>query len=307
MYGCRNASITRNQSPSPHSAICPEIGNSSILNPLQRRPGSHGYGTFPVAGRHDVKNTNTMAVIRPASSASVLAAIWRRGTPIVLMMALLSVAAAAENSSETDETGQQWISLFDGQTTDGWRNYQASGVSSGWQVADGLLLRTGPDAGDLITEATYDDFELRLEWRVESGGNSGIFFRATETEPRIYLSAPEVQILDDANHRDGKSPLTSAGSNYGLHPAPRGIVRPAGEWNQVRLRVKGDHVTQWLNGVQVVDYQLGSDDWQVRVANSKFANWPNYGKARSGHIGLQDHGDPVAFRNIEILILEDTP
>jgi hypothetical protein len=117
------------------------------------------------------------------------------------------------------------------------------------------------------------------------------------------MSAPEVQILDDNHHKDGQSTLTSAGANYGLHPAPRGVVRSAGAWNKVRLRVVGDEVTQWLNDQLIISYQLGSDDWQQRVDNSKFKRWPDYGQARKGHIGLQDHGDPVAFRNIRIRTL----
>jgi hypothetical protein len=143
-------------------------------------------------------------------------------------------------------------------------------------------------------------FELVLDWRVAPGGNSGVFFRADESQPQIYMSAPEVQILDDAGHRDGASELTSAGSNYALHAAPRGVVRPAGEWNRLRLKVEGATVSQWLNGVHMITYELGSADWQARVAASKFSQWPVYGTLPRGHIGLQDHGDVVAFRNIRV-------
>ena len=157
-----------------------------------------------------------------------------------------------------------------------------------------------PRAGDIVTREQYGDFELKLEWRVEEGGNSGLFLRGREDDPYIFMSAPEIQILDDERHRDGQSPLTSAGSNYGLHPAPRGIVRPAGEWNAIRVLVEGDRVTQWLNDVEIVSYELGSEDWRARVAASKFSEWPAYGTLARGHIGLQDHGDPVQFRNIKI-------
>src|SRR5690606_39644101 len=105
---------------------------------------------------------------------------------------------------------------------------------------------------------------------------------------------------DLAGHADGRSPLTSAGANYGLHPAPRGVVRPAGEWNEARIVADGARVEHWLNGVKIVEYELGSPDWAARVAASKFAEWPAYGQARRGHIGLQDHGDPVWFRNVKI-------
>ena len=218
----------------------------------------------------------------------------------VLAVAQITSISSATSADSTDS----WENLLDNDSLAAWRNYQSETVSDGWSVGHGILQRTGTKAGDLITREQYSDFELELEWRVENGGNSGIFFRATETEPRIYLSAPEVQILDDNHHKDGRSPLTSAGSNYALHPAPRGVVRSAGAWNQVRLRVEGDRVSQWLNNQLIVEYELGSEDWQQRVANSKFAKWPSYGKAASGHIGLQDHGDPVAFRNIRIRRLE---
>jgi hypothetical protein len=112
-----------------------------------------------------------------------------------------------------------------------------------------------------------------------------------------------MQVLDDAGHPDGKSPLTSAGADYALYPAPLGVVRPAGEWNDVGLIVRGNHVEHWLNGTKVVDYELGSPDWEQRVKASKFAEWPTYGRAASGHIALQDHGDWVAYRNIKIRVL----
>ena len=109
-----------------------------------------------------------------------------------------------------------------------------------------------------------------------------------------------MQILDDAGHADGRSPLTSAGSNYGLHGVPRGIVKSAGEWNTSRIVVVNNQVEHWLNGDKVVEYELGSADWAERVANSKFAQWPAYGRASRGHIGIQDHGDRVSFRNLKI-------
>lgn len=223
------------------------------------------------------------------------------------LLATLLLAASQitlVSSAHSADSAEGWVNLLADNSLAAWRNYQSETVSDGWSVSNGMLQRTGAKAGDLITREQYADFELELEWRVENGGNSGIFFRATESEPRIYLSAPEVQILDDNHHKDGRSPLTSAGSNYALHPAPRGVVRSAGAWNQVRLRVEGDQVSQWLNNQLIVEYQLGSEDWQQRVANSKFAKWSSYGKAPSGHIGLQDHGDPVAFRNIRIRRLE---
>ena len=223
-----------------------------------------------------------------------------RGLAACLLISTLPALISTAQSRDNSTADSAWQDLLADNSLTAWRNYRSDEISAGWQIENGILYRSGKRAGDLITRAQFADFELELEWRVETGGNSGIFFRATEDHRYIFMSAPEVQILDDNHHKDGRSTLTSAGANYGLHPAPRGIVRSAGAWNTVRVRVVGDSVTQWLNDQQIVSYQLNSEDWQRRVDNSKFRRWPDYGKARRGHIGLQDHGDPVAFRNIRV-------
>ncbi len=199
-------------------------------------------------------------------------------------------------------TPAQWRSLFDGRTLAGWRGFRMDTAPAGWQVVDGAITRVG-GGGDLVTEDQFANFELELEWNVAPGGNSGIFFRVTEQSDRTYLSGPEMQVLDDAAHPDGRSRLTAAGANFGLHPAPAGVVKPAGEWNAVRLVVNGPHVEHWLNGVKVVDYELWTPEWEAKVAGTKFSQWPEYGRARRGHIALQDHGDPVAYRSIRIRVL----
>lgn len=210
-------------------------------------------------------------------------------------------AVGRTNTLTDAERAAGWRLLFDGRRADQWRGYGRPDMPRGWQVEDGTLaLASGGEGRDIITREQFSDFELALEWKIEPGGNSGIFYRAAEGEDWIYQSAPEMQVLDDERHSDGQSPLTSAGSNFGLHPAPRGVVRPAGEWNAVRILVRGSHVEHWLNGVKVVEYELGSGAWARRVAESKFAQWPRYGKAVRGHIGLQDHGNRVWFRNIKV-------
>ena len=196
-----------------------------------------------------------------------------------------------------------WKELFDGKTTAGWRNYRKTTISPGWTVENGSLVRSGKDAGDIITADQYRNFDLVLDWKVAEGGNSGVFYRATQEGDYIWQSAPEMQVLDDAKHSDGKSPLTSAGSNFALYEAPRGAAKPAGEWNTARLLVNGNHVEHWLNGTKLLEYELGSDEWKQRVAGSKFRTMPLYGKAPEGYIGLQDHGDRVEFRNIRIKVL----
>ena len=219
---------------------------------------------------------------------------------LLAIAGLVAPAAAQEHNTLTDaEREAGWRLLFDGRSLDGWRRYDGGPMTGGWVVDDGTLahVRAGRS---IVTEEIFEDFELTLEWKVEPGGNSGIFYRAAPGAQRIFHSAPEMQVLDDAGHADGRSPLTSAGSNYGLDGVPRGIVRPAEEWNQVRILVRGTHVEHWLNGVQVVEYELGSEDWKAKVAASKFVEWPEYGQAARGYIGLQDHDNHVWFRNIKV-------
>lgn len=200
------------------------------------------------------------------------------------------------------ERAAGWRPLFDGSTLAGWHVYHSTGAPTGWRAENGVLTRVG-DGGDLVTDEQFANFDLALDWKVQPGGNSGIIYRISDAGEATYVTGPEYQVLDDARHADGKDPLTSAASVYGLYPTPRGIVKPAGEWNAARIVVNGNHVEHWLNGTRVAQYELGSADWAQRVAASKFKQWPGYGKSPSGRIGLQDHGDTVSFRNIRIKVL----
>ncbi|HEX6999947.1 MAG TPA: DUF1080 domain-containing protein [Gammaproteobacteria bacterium] len=204
------------------------------------------------------------------------------------------------------ERAEGWRTLFDGETLEGWRRLDGETPPAGWRAAHGELVREGP-GGDLLTVQQFDDFELRLQWRIAPGGNSGVLFRVRPEHGEAWETGPEFQVLDNAGHPDGRNPLTSAGANYALHAPVRDVTRPPGEWNDVRLVVDGAHVEHWLNGEKVVEYELWSEDWEARVAASKFASLPHYGRARRGHIALQDHGDLVAYRSIMIRPLRGTP
>jgi len=212
--------------------------------------------------------------------------------------------AAQLNTLTPEERAAGWRLLFDGTTTAGWRGWKMDSLPSGWQVADGALTRVRP-AADIVNTEKFKNFELALEWNIAKNGNSGIFYRASEDpgDDAIYWSAPEYQVLDDVGHPDGKSRLTAAGSDYDLYPSPAGVVKPAGQWNQARIVVNGNHVEHWLNGVKIVEYELGSPDWEAKVKASKFATHPRYGRNAEGYIGLQEHGERVAFRNIKIKVL----
>lgn len=199
----------------------------------------------------------------------------------------------------------EWVVLFDGQHLDQWRGYQRSDVPAAWRVENGALAFVpGSEGGDLVTRDQFGDFELELEWKISEGGNSGIFYRAGEDHPQVWESAPEMQVLDDARHPDGRSPLTSAGANYALYPVTIDATRPVGEWNRVRIVARGNHIEHWLNGRKVVEYEIGSPEWKQLVARSKFGSMPAYGQYDRGHIALQDHGDRVWYRDIRIRPLD---
>ncbi|CAN5882710.1 DUF1080 domain-containing protein [soil metagenome] len=237
----------------------------------------------------------TLAVVALFLSPSVLRA--RQAAPA-------SDDKRAPNTLTDAERAAGWRLLFDGRTTEGWRGYRREDMPAGWQVVEGTLARVA-QAGDIITVEQYGSFELALDWNVAPGGNSGIFFHVTEDGDYVWSTGPEMQILDNDGHRDGLRPETSTGSNYALHAPEKEVARAAGEWNTVRIVVRGNHVEHWLNGERIVVYELGSDDWNARVAATKFGDMPGYGRAGRGHIALQDHGDAVRFRNIRIRVLPD--
>ena len=193
-----------------------------------------------------------------------------------------------------------WRALFDGHSLDAWRGYKGAPIPTGWKISDGALTKDSPVA-DIVTKDEFGDFELELDWKIGEAGNSGVFYRGTEENEHIYWSAPEYQLLDDIKASDNKTRLTCAGAAYAILPSPPGHLKAVGDWNSTRFIVKGPHVEHWLNGAKMVEYELGSADWEARVKASKFKDWPNYGRATRGHIALQgDHAGTLAFRNIRI-------
>ena len=193
----------------------------------------------------------------------------------------------------------EWRPLLSGSTA-GWRGYNMKGMPDGWSIADGVMSKTKP-VEDIVSTEQFGDFELELEWRIGEGGNSGIFYRGSEDEKKIYWTAPEYQLLDDVAASDNKTRLTCAGAAYGLYPSPAGHLKPVGEWNQTRIVAKGAHVEHWLNGFKLLEYELQSADWEAKVKASKFVEWPRYGRQKRGHLALQgDHEGALAFRNIRV-------
>jgi hypothetical protein len=206
------------------------------------------------------------------------------------------------NTLTAAERAAGWRLLFDGVSTTGWRGFRQSTIPAGWRVVDAALTRVS-GGGDIITIEQFANFELMLEWQIAPAGNSGIMFRVSEAADATFHTGPEMQVLDNASHPDAGNPLTRAGSCYSLYAPAADVARPAGTWNEVRLVANGAHVEHWLNGVKIVEYEIGSADWIARLSTSSLREFAGYGREPRGHIALQDHGDRVAYRSIKIRVM----
>lgn len=214
---------------------------------------------------------------------------------------------AQHNTLSKKETKAGWKLLFDGKTTTGWRNFNSNDIGAAWKVQDGALyldntVTTQEDRGDIITHDEFENYELSLEWKIDSCGNSGIMFNVVE-DPKyqaVWLTGPEMQVLDNACHPDAKIEKHRAGDLYDLIKCKRETVKPAGQWNHAKIISNKAKYEFWLNGTKVVQFTMHTPEWDALVAASKFKNMPDFGKAAKGHIALQDHGDKVWFRNIKL-------
>jgi len=222
----------------------------------------------------------------------------------LMMLAITLHGQQKHNKLSPREIDDGWVLLFDGETTDGWRGFKKDKPGAGWQAIDGNLVTLGKGGdlgGDIISVEQYEDFELYLEWAIGDAGNSGIFFHVLEQNyPAIYATGPEYQLLDDLGYPDKLEAWQLTGANYAMHLSYNKVLMPVGEFNSSRILVKDRMVQHWLNGIMVVEYELWTDDWKAMVQSSKWKDYPGYGLAWSGHIGLQDHGSVVKFRNIKV-------
>jgi hypothetical protein len=222
----------------------------------------------------------------------------------VLLILTAMTQVVAQNSLTEQEKKDGWQLLFDGKSLKGWRNFKSDDVGKGWKVVDGTL-HLDPAAGkggDLISANEYQDYELAIDWKISACGNSGIIFNVVEAEKysEVWHTGPEMQVLDNTCHPDAKIHKHRAGDLYDLIPCSTETVRPAGEWNQVRIISKNANYEFWLNGTKVVSFTMHDAKWDEMIKNSKFKDMPDFAKALKGHLALQDHGDKVWYRNIKI-------
>jgi hypothetical protein len=238
-----------------------------------------------------------------------------RALLILLLLSIISIQVimAQQNQLSSKETADGWKLLFDGKTSQGWRGFKMDKMPADWSVIDGCLVTQGIGGGetanDIITVNQYEDFDLYLEWAISPGGNSGIFFHVLEGDyPSTYATGPEYQLIDDAGFPQKLEEWQQTGANYAMHNADKTKkkLKPVGEFNSSRIRVENGHVTHWLNGEIIVKYDLWTDDWHKLKQSGKWTDYPMYGTARKGFIGLQDHGSTIRFRNIKIKDLTET-
>ena len=227
---------------------------------------------------------------------------------LALSLAATASAEPAVNTLTESERRSGWQLLFDGKSTDAWRNYRRDSLSEGWKVIDGNLTRAANGAGDIVTKKQYDAFELSLEYQISKAGNSGVMFHVQENSNSPWHTGPEIQVQDNV---DGHDPQ-KAGWLYQLYEPGRDqqgniidATRPAGEWNQLYIRINGNDCEVCMNGVRYYHFKLGDQNWKQKVSASKFAKFENFGSSGSGHICLQDHGDKVAYRNIKVREFND--
>jgi len=225
---------------------------------------------------------------------------FRFGIAVCVLFSFVCASASASQLTD-DEAKAGWKLLFDGTTTKGWRALgKKEFPEKGWEVVDGSLHHIAKaGGGDITVDEAFENFEFTFEWKVAPGANSGVKYRVTDKPGSAY--GPEYQVIDDEKHSDAKNGKRSSGALYDLFvPAKEKVLKPVGEFNLSKIVVNGNHLEHWLNGIKLVDVEVGSDAWKSAIAASKFAKTPEFGSQAKGQICIQDHGDEVWYRNLKL-------
>ncbi len=208
-----------------------------------------------------------------------------------------------EVAATTDTTETEWVSLMN---ESDWRGYNMDSLPDNWSIKDGVIEcygKAGDVGGDIISKEQYDNFELRLDWKISEGGNSGVFYHVVEDTiyHSPYQTGPEYQLLDDKGFKEPLEDWQMAGANYAMYVAnDKKVLKPVGEWNSTRILFDNGKVEHWLNGEKIVEFDKNSEDWKEKRNSGKWNDYPDYGKTNSGYLALQDHGAGVWFRNVAV-------
>ena len=214
---------------------------------------------------------------------------------------------ATEGSATKTADDDGFVSLLGKNDMSHFRGYKKDKISSAWTVTDNVLRVDGVKrADDIMTKKSYQNFDLRFEWKVSEASNSGVFYHVGLGDKAASKSGIEYQVLDNDGHKDGKSELTSAGSIYALYPPKAYPKKKVGQWNKARIVCNGTKIQHYLNDVMVAEADTSSDDWKQRLTASKFSTWERFASQSKGHIAFQDHGEEVWFQKIKIKALPDT-
>ena len=228
---------------------------------------------------------------------------------------IFSCSGSQQADSQGDESTNEgsmdgWIDLFDGESLNGWKRYNASDIGNLWKVEDGMIAcysegggEATEDGGSLITVEQFENFEFSVDWKISPGGNSGIIYHIVEAPEyaHAYETGPEYQLVDDTGFSDDLTEIQSTAANYDMHaPSSNKKLNPPGEWNTSRIVYNQGHVEHWLNGAKVLEFEEESANWKSRYEESKWMEYPGWCKYKKGSIGLQDHGSPIWFRNIKV-------
>jgi hypothetical protein len=227
---------------------------------------------------------------------------------------LLSACQSKQNVLTEAEKAAGWELMFDGQTLNGWRDYNGTGLTAPWAVEDGTLAALGKGSdgnGYIVTDKQYENFELVFDWKIAPGGNSGVLYHVVE-RPQYsvpYVTGPEIQIIDEAGFPEKLEDWQKACTDYAMHVADpvRTKLKPVGEWNTMKIVFDNGHVEHWLNGEKVVEFEAWTDDWFQRKNSGKWTDAHEYGLAHRGVFALQDHGDRAWYRNIKVRELPRKP
>ena len=284
-----------------------------------RRSGRVWKDFWPM-GNH--RGQNSSACVKKSRSFRFQLDLCMRSEHYLLPLFALLVFACGDRANTAAEADVEPVDtlaagdepsydmLFNGQDLSGWHKYGGGPVGSAWKVDNGSLYLDVSNkndqgvvgGGDIVTDESYEDYELILEWKIAECGNSGIIYNVIEEPDLAYpwMSGPEMQVLDNSCHPDAKIYTHKAGDLYDMISGDSTAVKPAGEWNEARLVVTDGKVEHWLNGVKMVEYANSGDSWKAMIAKSKFKDMPRFGSATGGKIALQDHGDGVWYRNIRV-------